>query len=76
MHDNLYIVELVAREKQKLIEREVVRAHWIAEAKRGTTGVKARIYRLIGDRLISAGAALKRYYQGPEPTRSLRGNER
>ena len=75
-HDNLYIIELVVREKQKLIERQVLRAHRITEAKRGAPSVKARICRLIGERLISAGEVFKRYYQRHGPTRSLRGNER
>lgn len=76
MHDNFYAIELMAREKQKMIEREALRRQQIAEAKKGASGVRARFFGFLGDRLISAGEALKRRCQRPQPARSCYGNGR
>lgn len=76
MHDNLYVVELMAREKQKMIEREALRAQQIAEARKGAVSPGARLCGFLGDCLISAGEALKRRYQRPATARSYSGNGR
>ena len=76
MYDNFYFVELLAREKQQLLEMEALRNRQVAEALEKRPGLKARLFRFLGERPIAAGEALKRRYQQPEPVRSCRADMR
>jgi len=63
MSTNLYFIELMAREKQKQIEREAQRLHHVAMARHSEPGVVSRLAIAIGNLLITAGTFLQKRYR-------------